>query len=160
MRRVNIAEPELEFDEEDPPGFRAGMMRLGKDLGAEQTGTSVYDLPPGEALCPYHYEYGEEEWVLVLEGTPSCRTPEGVARLAPMDIVFFPRGPEGAHQLLNDSDTPARILMWSTIVVPTATVYPDSDKVGIWTGRKEDDGLFVRTSAVPYFTGETPPAAS
>ena len=97
MRRVNIAEPLLEFDDEDPPGFRAGMMRLGKDLGAEQTGTSVYDLPPGEALCPYHYEYGEEEWVLVLEGAPSCRTPEGVERLAPMDIVFFPRGPEGAH---------------------------------------------------------------
>ena len=77
-----------------------------------------------------------------------------------MDIVFFPRGPEGAHQLRNDAAEPARILMWSTIVVPTVSVYPDSDKIGVWTEGKVDDGLFVRSSAVPYFTGETrrPPA--
>ena len=160
MRRLNLANPNFTYDPTDPEGFRAGLFRMGPDAGAKDTGTSLYELPPGQALCPYHYEYGEEEWVLVLEGTPSCRTPEGVERLGPMDVVFFPRGPQGAHQLLNDSDAPARILMWSTIVVPTATVYPDSDKVGIWTGRKDDDALFIRTTAVPYFTGETPAAPS
>jgi uncharacterized cupin superfamily protein len=155
MRRVNIAEPEFVFDDDDPPGFRAGMMRFGKDLGAEETGASVYVLPPGEALCPYHYEHGEEEWVLVLDGHPSVRTPDGVERLEPMDVVFFPRGPAGAHQLRNDDSDPARVLMWSTIVLPTVSVYPDSGKVGVWTASKADDGLFVQSSAVPYFTGET-----
>jgi uncharacterized cupin superfamily protein len=155
MRRINIADPEFEFDADDPPGFRAGMMRFGKDLGAEQTGASVYVLPPGEALCPYHYEYGEEEWVLVLAGNPSVRTPDGVERLEPMDVVFFPRGPDGAHQLRNDDSEPARILMWSTVVHPTVSVYPDSGKVGVWTANKDDDGLFEQSSAVPYFTGES-----
>jgi uncharacterized cupin superfamily protein len=156
MRRINIAEPKFVFDDDDPPGFRAGMVRFGKDLGAEQTGASVYVLPPGEALCPYHYEHGEEEWVLVLAGHPSVRTPDGVERLEPMDVVFFPCGPDGAHQLRNDSSEPARILMWSTVVLPTVSVYPDSGKVGVWTASKDDDGLFVQSSAVPYFTGETP----
>jgi uncharacterized cupin superfamily protein len=154
MQRINIAEPEFTFDAEDPPGFRAGMMRFGPQLGAEQTGASVYELPPGEALCPYHYEHGEEEWALVLSGTPSVRTPQGTTELQPMDVLFFPRGPDGAHQLRNDSAEPARVLMWSTVVVPTVSVYPDSGKIGVWTAGKTDDLLVERSSAVPYFHGE------
>jgi hypothetical protein len=44
--------------------------------------------------------------------------------------------------------------MFSTVVVPTATVYPDSDKVGIWTGDSEADVLVRRESRVDYFDGE------
>ena len=90
----------------------------------------------------------------MLEGRPSLRTPEGTEQLAPFDLAFFPRGPEGAHQLRNDSDSTARIVMWSEVVVPTVTVYPDSDKVGIWTGEKADDMLVERSSKVAYFHGE------
>jgi len=156
MRRVNIADPTFAFDEADPEGFRAGMFRFGPQLGAERTGTSVYELPPGQAICPYHYEHGEEEWLMVLSGRPSLRTPEGTSELEPFDVVFFPRGPEGAHQVRNDGDTPARVLMWSDIVVPTVSVYPDSGKIGVWTGVQADDALFERASAVEYFHGEAP----
>ncbi len=83
------------------------------------------------------------------------RTPEGTERLAPLDVVFFPRGPEGAHQVLNETDEPVRVLMWSTIVIPTATAYPDSDKIGIWTGDRSEDALVPRSSGVDYFHGES-----
>ncbi len=46
------------------------------------------------------------------------------------------------------------MLMFSTVVVPTATVYPDSDKVGIWTGDPEADVVVRRESKVDYFDGE------
>jgi uncharacterized cupin superfamily protein len=154
MPRMNISEPEFAYDPDDPEGFRSGMLRIGGQLGAERTGTSVYELPPGQALCPYHYEYGEEEWAMVLQGRPSLRTPDGTEELAPFDVAFFPRGPEGAHQLRNDSAATVRILMWSEVVVPTATVYPDSDKIGVWTGNKADDVMVPRSSAVDYFHGE------
>ena len=85
-------------------------------------------------MCPYHYEYGEEEWLLVLAGRPSLRTPEGTEQLAPLDLAFFPAGPPGAHELRNDTDEPVRVLMWSTVGLPPATAYPDSDKVGVYTG--------------------------
>src|SRR5688572_30715505 len=98
MRRVNLAAPEVAYDPDDPPGFEAGMGRFGPQLGAKDTGASLYEPPPGQAVCPYHYEYGEEEWLLVLEGHPSARTPEGKERLEPLDLVFFPKGPAGAHQ--------------------------------------------------------------
>ncbi|HKH17238.1 MAG TPA: cupin domain-containing protein [Solirubrobacteraceae bacterium] len=154
MARLNISDPAFSYDADDPEGFRSGMFRFGQRLGAERTGASVYELPPGQAVCPYHYEYGEEEWALVLTGRPSLRTPAGIEQLEPFDVAFFPRGPEGAHQLRNDSDAPARILMWSEVVVPTASVYPDSDKIGIWTGDRADDIMVERSSKVEYFHGE------
>jgi uncharacterized cupin superfamily protein len=154
MLRVNIADPAFKYDPEDPEGYKAGMFRFGKDLGAEQTGTSVYELPPGQAICPYHYEYGEEEWAMVLSGRPSLRTPDGIAQLDPWDVVFFPKGPAGAHQFRNETDDPVRVMMWSQIVHPSATAYPDSDKVGIWTGVEGESVLVERSSNVGYYHGE------
>jgi uncharacterized cupin superfamily protein len=154
MQRVNISDPEFEHDPDDPEGYRIGMFRFGGRLGAKQTGTSVYELPPGQAVCPYHYEYAEEEWLLVLAGNPSVRTPEGVERLEPYDVVFFAMGAAGAHKVFNESDETARVMMWSTIITPSATAYPDSDKVGIWTGVKEENVMVVRSSNVDYFHGE------
>jgi uncharacterized cupin superfamily protein len=154
MPRVNIADPAFKYDPEDPEGYKAGMFRFGKDLGAEQTGTSVYELPPGQAICPYHYEYGEEEWAMVLSGRPSLRTPDGIAQLDPWDVVFFPKGPAGAHQLRNETNDPVRVMMWSQIVHPSATAYPDSDKVGIWTGVEGESVLVRRSSKVEYYDGE------
>ena len=155
MQRISLTSPAFEYDDDDPEGFRAGLHRFGKQVGAEQTGTSFYDLPPGQALCPYHYEYGEEEWLLVVSGRPTVRDPDGSHELAPDDVVFFPRGPAGAHQVRNDSDEPARVLMWSAVVHPAATVYPDSDKIAIWTGNPDDNLMAPRSAGVDYFHGET-----
>jgi uncharacterized cupin superfamily protein len=155
MRRINIATPEFAYDRGDPEGFRAGMARLGKLLGAEESGISVYEIPPGQAVCPYHYEAGEEEWLLVLEGRPTLRHPDGSEVLDPWDVACFPRGPKGAHRVGNESEGTVRVLMFSTVVTPTVTVYPDSDKVGVWTGDPASDLIAPRDSAVDYFDGET-----
>jgi uncharacterized cupin superfamily protein len=154
MKRINVAAAEFEYDGEDPEGFRAGAVKLGKVFGAEQTGASVYELPPGQAICPYHYEFGEEEWLLVLKGTPTLRHPDGSDRLDPWDVVFFPRGPEGAHAVRNETEETVRVLMFSNVVHPTGTYYPDSDKIGIWSGDPETDRLFRRDSSVEYYDGE------
>jgi uncharacterized cupin superfamily protein len=155
MKKVNIAAPEFRTDPEDPPGFRAGMFRFGPALDAKQMGASVYELSPGEAICPYHYEYAEEEWLLVLSGRPSVRHPDGTDELEPWDAVLFETGPGGAHQVRNESDETARVLMFSTVMHPAATVYPDSDKIAVWTGNKADDVIVERSSGVDYFEGET-----
>jgi hypothetical protein len=38
--------------------------------------------------------------------------------------------------------------------VVAATVYPDSDKIAIWTGDDADDLVVKRTSGVGYWEGE------
>ncbi len=155
MNRVNIANPSFEYDADDPDGFRSGMARFGPLLGATQTGTSVYELPPGEALCPYHYEWAEEEWLLVLEGRPTLREPSGSTQLEPWDLVCFPPGPEGAHGVRNETEDTVRVMMYSTVVHPAVTVYPDSDKIGVWTKDRIDNVMVRRSSGVEYFDGET-----
>jgi uncharacterized cupin superfamily protein len=154
MRRADISAGQFRYDRSDPDGFHAGMLRLGPELGARRTGMSVYELPPGQALCPYHYEHAEEEWLLVLEGTASVRTPAGTDRLGPFEVAFFETGPDGAHQVRNDTDTSIRIAMWSEVVTPAVTVYPDSDKIGVFTGDERDNLLVERSSAVDYYHGE------
>ena len=154
MSKLNANELQFEYDTEDPEGFRAGMKRFGKTLGASATGMSIYELPPGQAICPYHYEYAEEEWLVVLEGTPTLRTPAGTSRLEPWDVCVFPVGPDGAHSVRNETDEVARVLMFSDVKHPAATVYPDSDKIGIWTGNEDDTAMFRRATKVEYFTDE------
>jgi uncharacterized cupin superfamily protein len=155
MQPISIADPDFTYDPEDPEGFRAGMFRFGRLAGGRRLGATVYELPPGQALCPYHYELGEEEWVLGLEGVATVRLPDGPVELRPMEVLCFPPGPEAAHQVRNDTDARVRVLMWSDVVFPTATVYPDSDKIGIWTGGDRRDDLIVRRSCgVPYYDGE------
>ena len=154
MRRLNIANPSFEYDDSDPEGFRSGMVRPGPGWGAKQSGTSVYEIPPGQALCPYHYEYAEEEWLLVLIGRPTLRDPDGETELEPWDMLMFEIGHAGAHGIYNRTDEPVRVMMWSAVITPAATVYPDSDKIGIWTGNKEDDRIVRRSSGVEYFDGE------
>ena len=117
-------------------------------------GTSVYELPPGQSICPYHYEYAEEEWLVVLVGKPTLRHPDGADQLVPWDVVCFPRGPAGAHQVRNDTEETVRVLMYSTVKHPAATVYPDSDKIAVWTGNRDDDLIVHRSSGVDYWSGE------
>ena len=154
MQRINIADPEFTFDPDDPDGFRSGLFRYGKLIGMRKLGASVYELPPGQSICPYHYEYGEEEALLVLEGRPTLRHPDGSDELEPWDAVAFSEGPAGAHAVSNDTDQTVRVLLFSTIALPGATVYPDSDKIGVWTGNEDDDALFRRGGKVTYFEGE------
>ena len=155
MRRVNIARPNFEYDASDPEGYRAGALRCGPALGAAVTGTSVYELPPGQSVCPYHYEHGRDEWLLVLEGRPTLRRPGGSSQLEPWDVAFFARGPAGAHKVTNDTDETVRVLMWSQTGLPAVSVYPDSGKVGVFTDTPADRVVFSRErGTADYYEGE------
>ena len=124
-----------------------GFIDLSGQLRSTDFVMNVYDVPPGGASAPYHYEYGEE-WLLVVEGEITVRAPDGEHTLERGDLVRFPAGPDGAHNVTNRSDAPARALMFSRRGQGIGVaVYPDSDTVGVWGG--ERDLLFKRDSAVP-----------
>jgi uncharacterized cupin superfamily protein len=151
---ANLFEVELSKDDDDPPGYGASYARVGPLIGASALGLSVYELPPGESICPYHYEYPEEEWLIVLEGRPTLRHAEGEDELEPWDTVVFPTGPAGAHKVTNRTDERVRLAMLSTKAKTAVAVYPDSNKVGVWSGDGEVAQLFRRGDAVDYFDGE------
>lgn len=139
-RRANLASITCDPRPQLPEGFRRNSTRVGAALGAARTGLSVYELPPGEAIGPYHYEDPDEEWLLVVSGTPTLRHPDGEEQLEPWDVVFFPAGPAGAHFVRNDGESPARVAMFSSTSAAGAVVYPDSDMIWMWT---EDDAVDI-----------------
>ena len=93
MRSFNLKRAKFEYDAEDPEGFRSGMDRFGSQVGAKMLGGSVYELPPGQSVCPYHYEYGNEEWVIVLPGAPRFDTRRVRRNSRPTTSSASPRAP-------------------------------------------------------------------
>jgi uncharacterized cupin superfamily protein len=153
MKTFNIFKPQLEYDAEDPDGFRAGMDRFGPRISASRIGATIYELPAGQALCPYHYE-SDEEWIIVLAGRVSVRHPGGTDELEPGDTAAFPVGPDGAHKVFNATGEPARLMMLSTKDDVWYTVYPDSNKVQWGNGRERS--LVRLGENLDYYDGEQP----
>jgi len=159
MPGPNIFDPQFE-EGERPPGFQARRARIGYQLGSELVGLSLFELPPGEAGGPYHYHYGDDEVLIVLEGRPTLRTAEGTRALEPGEAVHFPLGEAGAHQLRNDTAERVRYLAVSSNGRPDVIVYPDSNKIGLGERLPHGGGLrafFPADAAVDYWHGERPP---
>lgn len=146
---------DLEWDNEnDRPGYRHRVVAVGRKLGAQLLGGSVYELPPGEKTWPYHYEIGCEEWAIVLSGRPTLRTPDSRHELAPGDLAVFLEGPDGGHQLANETDEPCRVLLLSSKSPLAIVHYPDSDKVGLWSQAGGYQSLLRRQPTLDYWEGE------
>ena len=147
---INLFDTPRAADEGDPKGYEVPYARIGPLIGASALGLTVYELNEGNSICPYHYEYPDEEWLIVLAGRVLVRTPEGEEEVDAGDTVCFPAGPDGAHKATNRRAERARIVILSTKTSPAYAVYPDSDKVGVWPPGK----LFRLGDAVDYWEGE------
>jgi uncharacterized cupin superfamily protein len=147
----NLLDGELDGAEERE-GYRHRRRMVGRLLGGELLGATVYEVPPGEKLWPYHWELGCEEFLVVVAGRPTVRTPEGERELAPGDVVHFPEGESGAHQLINRSGDVFRVLIGSTKGSVAVAGYPDSGKLLVWGSGREQ--VVVREHPVDYWDGE------
>jgi uncharacterized cupin superfamily protein len=154
MEPANVFTSEFEYDHDDPDGFRSGAAPVGRLAGGTANVVKLYEMPAGQSICPYHYEY-EEEWLLVLEGAAVLRSPAGERELQRGDLVCFVPGPDGAHRVTNRGEATTRVLMFSSAREPAVAVYPDSDKIGVWPGGEADELMLKRADgAVDYWEGE------
>jgi uncharacterized cupin superfamily protein len=156
---ANVFDPEFEEEVLEPRGYAGKVVRVGRQVGSERLGASLYEVPPGNAVSPYHWHAGNEEMLIVLLGQPTLRTPDGERELAEGEVVAFPVGERGAHTVSNKSETPTRFLIVSEMNGPDVCVYPDSNKV---MAREQAPGtpatgvraLFRLDDAVDYWHGE------
>jgi uncharacterized cupin superfamily protein len=109
------------------------MLHLGRRLGGELLGATVFELEPGLRGVS-HLHHGNEEWVLVLEGTATLRTAEGECRLQPGEVEVFRRGPDGTHAISNDSEANCRFVVLSSMRHPDVIEYPDAGVIGAIVG--------------------------
>jgi uncharacterized cupin superfamily protein len=159
----NIFEPEFDSSR-DRPGFGWQRAQVGAQAGGERIGASLYELPPGETAFPYHWHAGNEEMLIVVGGRPSLRTEEGWRDLAEGEVVAFPGGKRGAHQIKNRTDHPVRYLVISEMNAPDVVVQPDSKKLlaatrppGGVSGEDDIFGAWRQADEADYWEGEEPP---
>ncbi len=158
MSTPNIRRPEFE-EVREHEGFNCRRARIGRQAGSEKLGISLWELPPGQAAYPYHWHLAEEELVVIVDGHPTLRTPAGWTDLEPGDVVSFPVGEGGAHQIVNRSEAVVRFLAASN-QDPDIVVRPDSETIGAYERRPEGGGLYKHfriADAVDYFEGESAP---
>jgi uncharacterized cupin superfamily protein len=132
MKKINVYDVPLEYDPEDPEGYKGGAFNFKAAIGARTMTGKIFELPPGQALCPYHWE-----------------------KIGPGDLVAFPAGPEGAHKTTTVGDETARFVFLSTHNLPAVAFYPDSEKIGVWTGDPAMHVMVRRGENLDYYDGET-----
>lgn len=162
IHRINL--DDLEFRDEraeqvqQPERYHNFDAEVGFVIGARKLGYRVSTLPPGHYFCPLHVHAREEEMFFVLDGEPSIRTLAGTVRCRKGDFIAFPVGESGAHQLFNESDAPATVLLLGRTEAFEACYYPDSDKllVDVESPLKGDrrSMLLRATPDLDYFDGE------
>ncbi len=143
-----------DLEERDRDGFRSRRRRLGDRAGANRLGASLWEVPPGELAYPYHFHLAAEEMVIVIDGDGELRTPAGWRRLERGEVVAFPVGEGGAHQLRCPGPNALRFVTISTNGPPDIVVYPDSNKVGAYDRDTGVSELYRRGDAVDYWDGE------
>ncbi|HEY8315306.1 MAG TPA: cupin domain-containing protein [Gaiellaceae bacterium] len=133
---MNIWDDAWGEQEEDWSGGGARSKRLvprGPLLGA-----SLYELERGNFMI-FHFHHGSEELLLVLRGRPTLRTLAGERQLEEGEVVHFPAGPEGAHEIRNDTDERIRYVVAGTRISPEVVEYPDLKQLTA----QSTHGLFV-----------------
>jgi uncharacterized cupin superfamily protein len=153
----NVYEPSWERTVEHG-GFALRGSRVGAAAGARALGLGVFELPPGKRNLPYHAHFGIEELLIVLAGRPTLRTPDGERELAEGEVVAFPAGRAGTHQLTNNTAAAVRYLMASTKAQADVVEYPDSGRIsaqgGEWGSPDAASYMLSTAQQLGYFDGE------
>lgn len=149
-----IKQSEREFQEN--PGkidkFRilTDVARNRKGINPEYLNFDVRLLNPGQYCTAYHFHRYAEELFMILSGKAMLRTPKGLEEVESGDLIFFEKGPDGAHQLYNHTAEPCTYLDIRTYIGHDVCEYPDSDKIYVVPGGE----ILRKSDTLPYFDGE------
>ncbi len=127
----NIWSVRCEALDPDDPGVR-GARLLERPEGTRLV-SAVWELDPGVTGPHYHLHHATEELLVVVEGSLTLRTPQGERGLERGDVVHFPVGAAGAHQVINHSDAVARYLMVAAHSIMDAVEFVDDGQVIVYS---------------------------
>jgi uncharacterized cupin superfamily protein len=139
-----------ETDSPDPFKIQTAFPELSALSDSKHLVFDIRLLNPGQYSFPYHFHRNAEELIMILSGSLTLRTPEGLRILNKGDLVFFEMGETGAHQFYNHESIPSTYLDIKTVVGLDVCEYPDSGKINISPYHE----IFDKDSQIDYFKGE------
>lgn len=126
------------------------LSRNKKGINPENLNFDLRQLNPCEYSAPYHFHRYAEELFMMISGSATLRTPEGLEVVKTGDLIFFEKGETGAHQLYNHTSEPCVYLDIRTYLGYDVAEYPDSDKILLAPTFE----IYEKNSRVSYFKGE------
>jgi uncharacterized cupin superfamily protein len=138
---MNLAD--VVFDDIEENGiYTSSRAQIAAHIGARDLGYNLTVLPPGKVQCPFHSHRGEEEMFFILEGEGELRFGDRRYPIRANDVIACPTGgPEVAHQIINTGKVTMRYLAISTLRDIDVCEYPDSNKISVVTGGRDEPGL-------------------
>ena len=124
--------------------------RLAKLVQSEDFDFDIRSLEPGRFSFPYHFHRNAEELFLIISGKAMLRSPDGFKEVNKEDVIFFEKGPSGAHQLFNHGDAPCVYLDLRSTIGVDICEYPDSHKINILPYLE----VFESSAKADYYKGE------
>jgi uncharacterized cupin superfamily protein len=124
--------------------------RVQLGIEPENLNFDLRKLNSGQFSAPFHFHQFAEELFMVVSGTMTLRTIEGVEEVKNGDVIFCEKGKHGAHQFYNHSDQPCVYIDIRSYIGFDVCEYPDSDKILI----APTFDVFKKTSTTDYFEGE------
>ncbi len=124
--------------------------RIKKGVEPQCLNFDIRQLNPGQYSAPYHFHRYAEELFMIVSGSATLRTPDGLEVVNCGDLVFFETGETGAHQLYNHTEEGCIYLDVRTFIGFDVCEYPDSNKLLIAPSFE----VFKQKANVEYFEGE------
>jgi len=120
---------------------------LGDAFGLQNFGVNLAKLAPGAISALRHAHAKQDEFIYVLQGTPTLYTDAGATLLAPGLCAGFKAGSGNAHRLVNESAHDVLYLEIGDRTPGDRVDYPDDDLLAVGT----DGGwLFTHKDGKPY----------
>lgn len=101
--------------------------QLGEVFGLANFGVNLTRMVPGSISALRHSHSKQDEFIYVLEGTPTLLTESGETQLAPGMCAGFKAGSGGGHQLANRSSEVVVYLEVGDRTAGDSVFYPDDD---------------------------------
>lgn len=116
---------------------------LGERFGLSNFGVDLTRLAPGAMSALRHAHTRQDEFVYVLDGTPTLVTGAGRTRLAPGMCAGFRAGTHDAHHLVNETDRDVIHIEVGDRMAGDSVIYPDDDLQaavvdGAWRSARKD----------------------
>lgn len=145
---------EREFREEPNKidGFRifSDISRVGKGIKPDTLNFDIRQLNPDQYSSAYHFHRYGEELFMIISGSATLRTVDGLEIVNAGDVIFLETGETGAHQLYNHTEEPCAYLDIRTFIGYDLCEYPDSGKILLAPSME----IFRNDPGLGYFDGE------
>jgi uncharacterized cupin superfamily protein len=115
--------------------------KLGDYFGLTQFGVNLTELSPGAVSALAHSHSNQDEFILILEGSPTLVLGEQEFSLSPGDCYGFKAGTGIAHQLVNRSQETVTYLEMGDRTPGDEVEYPNDDLKAI----QSNNGKWVLT---------------